>query len=481
MNPSEIARYRTALKRYNFSRPVKTALNDGLIDSNNDFFDYGCGLGDDIINLEKIGIQCAGWDPNFRPNFSKQLADIVNLGYVINVIEDQSERAETLKDAWHLAKNLLIVSAQLYIDAKTAKYAPYKDGYLTKLGTFQKYFEQHELRQWIGEVLGESAVPAAPGIFYVFRDGEAKEAFISSRYRREASVTRLRKADELFERNRSALQPLIDFFSARGRLPDLSELHDQQQLANVFGSVRKAFRVISFVTDASQWEKIRADRSQDLLVYLALSKFDGRKKLSDLPKSLQLDVKAFFSTYKRACELADDLLFGCGNQEAIDAACTESPVGKLTPTALYVHETALAELDPLLRAYEGCARSYVGMVEGGNIVKLHRQKPMLSYLSYPDFVRNPHPKLAFSLSVNLQTFKIKTYHYENSDNPPILHRKELFMAADHNLHERFARLTRSEERAGLYENSSTIGRLKEWVDLLKKKSVFIRGHQLLRR
>ncbi len=35
----------------------------------------------------------------------------------------------------------------------------------------------------------------------------------------------------------------------------------------------------------------------------------------------------------------------------------KSAVGKLLPTALYVHRTALEALDPLLRVYEGCARA----------------------------------------------------------------------------------------------------------------------------
>jgi hypothetical protein len=36
----------------------------------------------------------------------------VNLGYVINVVEDRAERAGTWKQAWDLARRLLVVSAQ---------------------------------------------------------------------------------------------------------------------------------------------------------------------------------------------------------------------------------------------------------------------------------------------------------------------------------------------------------------------------------
>ncbi|CAB5161270.1 hypothetical protein D3OALGA1CA_5066 [Olavius algarvensis associated proteobacterium Delta 3] len=480
MKPSEINRHKTALKRYNFSRPVNIAISDGLIDQSKAFFDYGCGHGDDIKLLEKIGVHCSGWDPEFRPSSPKQPADIVNLGYVINVIEDQKERAITLKSAWELAKDLLVVSAQLYIDAKTANYSPFKDGFLTKRGTFQKYFEQQELRQWINSTLGESPVPAGPGIFYVFRDPAVKEAFVSSRYRRRAAAPRLRKSDELFNRYNDILQPLIDFITARGRVPDPKELNVAPTIIENIGSIKQAFRIIRIVTDEIHWDQIAEERSQDLLIYLALACFDGRKKFSELPQALQLDVRAFFSTYKRACNLADTLLFACGNREKINAACKESSVGKVTPSALYVHISALDGLSPLLRAYEGCGRSYLGIVEGVNIIKLHRLKPKISYLSYPDFETKPHPALASSLSVNLQTFRIKTYQYKTSVNPPILHRKELFISPEHNLHARFARLTRSEERTGLFDHTSNIGRMNEWNDLLAEKGVYLRGHRLLR-
>ncbi len=480
MQDPKIARQKTALKRYNFSRPINAAIIDGLINPSKTLFDYGCGHGDDLKLLKKSGIQSSGWDPELRSSAPIQPADIVNLGYVVNVIENRQERETTLQKAWDLARELLIVSAQLTIDAKTENFSPFKDGYVTKRGTFQKYFEQQELRQWLDQVLSEGAIAAAPGIFYIFRDHDAKEAFISSRYRRRASVPRLRKSDELFEKYSDLLQSLMDFISSRGRIPDRYETDEAPEIIDKFGSIKKAFRIIRLVTDNEQWERITEERSQDLLIYLALSRFDGRKKFSRLPRELQLDVKAFFSTYKRAWELADSLLFGCGNQDLINECCTQSGIGKLTPTALYIHRSALEDLAPLLRTYEGCARSYLGLIEGTNLVKLHRKKPKISYLSYPDFRTDHHPRLEFSLTANLQTFKIRRYHYEKSENPPILHRKELFISETNEQHGKFARLTRSEERAGLYDHTSNIGRVNEWEDLLREKGVYLKGHRLLR-
>ena len=68
-------------------------------------------------------------------------------------------------------------------------------------------------------------------------------------------------------------------------------------------------------------------------------------------------------------------------------------IGKLLPDDLYVHNSALDSLEPILRIYEGCGRAYLGEVEGANIIKIHRRSGKLSYLVYPDFETDPHPAL----------------------------------------------------------------------------------------
>lgn len=112
---------------------------------------------------------------------------------------------------------------------------------------------------------------------------------------------------------------------------------------------------------------------------------------------LQLDVRALFSTYRRACTLADDLLFSSGNLQAINAACDAAVVCRLTSSALYIPTSALSQLPPIMRIYERCARTYIGTVEGANLIKLHRGIPQVSYLAYPDFECDPHPTFSASL------------------------------------------------------------------------------------
>src|SRR5262249_19539849 len=115
MESATIQRHKTAIRRGDFSRPVKCLLRDGLIGKDVTFFDYGCGRGEDVELLTAEGIACGGWDQAYRPDAPRVEADVVNLGYVLNVIEDPQERADTLRRAWELCRQLLAVSAQVLV------------------------------------------------------------------------------------------------------------------------------------------------------------------------------------------------------------------------------------------------------------------------------------------------------------------------------------------------------------------------------
>jgi DNA phosphorothioation-associated putative methyltransferase len=98
--PSQIERHKTAIRRKDFSLSVKCLLRDELLAPGRTFFDYGCGHGEDIELLGAQGVVASGWDPAFRPDAPRAPAEIVNLGYVLNVIEDPAERSAVLGEAW---------------------------------------------------------------------------------------------------------------------------------------------------------------------------------------------------------------------------------------------------------------------------------------------------------------------------------------------------------------------------------------------
>jgi DNA phosphorothioation-associated putative methyltransferase len=182
-----LARHRTALQRYGLSTPMQALHRHDYLDGTRTVFDYGCGKGDDIRILHANGIAATGWDPHFAPDAPKTAADIVNLGFVINVIEDPAERTRVLRHAYHLARRLLSVSAML-----TGREQPngeqYSDGVRTSRNTFQRYYTQRELRAYLHSVLDQEPVAVGPGIFFVFKDENEEQHFLAHRVRNRAGL-----------------------------------------------------------------------------------------------------------------------------------------------------------------------------------------------------------------------------------------------------------------------------------------------------
>ncbi len=480
MDQAAIQRHKTAIRRGDFSRPVKCLLRDALLGKDVTFFDYGCGRGEDLKLLASEGFTCSGWDPAFQPNAARQDADIVNLGYVINVIEKPDERSETLRRAWALCRQVMAVAAQVLVAGRGKDPVEFGDGVLTNRGTFQKFFEQAELKAYLEEQLHTEAIPAGIGTFYLFKDEARRQQFLANRFRRHEILPRQRIAELRLEDTRQALEPLMGIIAGLGRVPDPTEFDGASAIIERFGSVKRAFAAIQRITDAETWDAIARRRREDILVYLALARFRRRPSLAQLSSTLQRDMRAFFGTYTKACRQADELLFQAGDPAAIDEACGRSTLGKLLPDDLYIHITARQALEPILRVYEGCGRAYLGEVEGANIIKFHRRSGKLSYLIYPDFETDPHPALLRGVRLALRNRELHCYDYALSANPPILHRKESFLQSDHPLFRKFARLTLQEERYGLLNDTHTIGTRKGWEVRLHEAGFKLRGHRLIR-
>ncbi len=477
--PPGIERHRAAIFRTELSRPVRLAIEWAILSKNTTFFDYGCGHGGDMQRIANLGYTSNGWDPYYHPHAPRSPSDVVNLGYVLNVIEDLEERRQALTNAWELTRKILIVAAQVLINDRSSNQMAYGDGIITRRNTFQKYYDQEELKNYIDEVLNVDAVPVALGIYFVFRDEQERESFRALRFRSRTTTPRVRIPSKRFEDYQEQLAPLIAFVTERGRLPVKGELPDAPQLVTEFGSIRRAFKVILQATDEAEWDAIAYRRSLDILVYLALTQFSQRPTPNQLAAEIRHDIKAFFGTYQEACEVADKMLFSLGKPDVVAKSCQQSKIGKRLPTALYIHVSALEELDPLLRIYEGCASRTIGRLEDATLVKFCTDKPKISYLFYPDFDTDPHPALHTSMQVDLRDLKVSYREYDNQANPPILHRKETFVTPSYPLYEQFANLTRQEEELGLLKNTRSIGTRDGWQKCLAEHGVEIKGDRVI--
>jgi hypothetical protein len=250
-----VARHRTAMSRTMLSRPLQQAFDDGLLDGDVTVFDYGCGRGDDVRTLGRLGVTASGWDPAHAGDAPQLHADVVNLGYVVNVIENQSERAEALEAAWALAKSVLVVSARLVWDPDAESGTPYRDGRLTRAGTFQKFYAPEEFKAWVEVTLRHTSVTAAPGVLYVFRHVEGAQRLLAH-HSRHSSRPRQGVAELLYQQARPVLAPLESFVDEHRRLPSPPEVSGADAIIGTFGSIRAAFGLVRRATGTKRWTDI---------------------------------------------------------------------------------------------------------------------------------------------------------------------------------------------------------------------------------
>jgi len=472
-----IERHKAAMVRKQLSRPVRAALEAELFAPGTTFFDCGCGYGSDVKLLARKGYASAGWDPYYCPDRPCKPADVVNLGYVINVIEDPAERREALLKAWGLAQKVLIVAAQVLISDRASGQIAYGDGIITRRNTFQKYYEQEELKIYIDQVLEVNSVPVGLGIYFAFRDEAQAEIFRASRFRSRATTPRVRAKVRNFEDYEQMLAPLMGFVTERGRLPAKGELLQEEEILAEFGNFRRAFKTILQATNEEEWDAIAEQRRQDLKVYLALSHFGKRLRASELSRQAKEDFKALFGSYKKACLLADMMLFSVGDLDNIADLCCLSPVGKLFESSFRVHISTLERLDPLLRLYEGCASRTIGRLESVTAIAFHLKAPKISYLSYPDFDSDPHPALHARMQIDLRDLDVRYWECDR-DNPPILHEKDALVAPDYPHYEKFAKLTRQERDRGLFDNPKAIRQRQGWLQCLEDNCLKLVNHRL---
>jgi DNA phosphorothioation-associated putative methyltransferase len=163
---------------------MQALARHGLLIPDRSVLDYGCGQGDDVRALQAGGIPVIGWDLHFAPSVLLEPADIVNVGFVLNVIEEPRERLQTIRRAFDLSRQCLAVAVMILGKGATEGHKPYRDGFLTTRGTFQKYYRQEELKEFLDGALRTEAIAVAPGIFFVFKDKLLEQRFLLDRQRR---------------------------------------------------------------------------------------------------------------------------------------------------------------------------------------------------------------------------------------------------------------------------------------------------------
>src|SRR5262245_19386441 len=158
---------------------------------------------------------------------------------------------------------------------------------------------------------------------------------------------------------------------------------------------------------------------------------------------------------------------------------TEHQIGKALGLRLYVHIDAISSLSGEHQDLINRARLFSGLSDDAfNVVLINAYASQVSFLLYPRFFEDPFPTLHSALAVDLNRSFQNKRSYEESLNPPILHRKELLLPPDHPARSQFQTLTASLEALGIFQTATPIGFKRQWSELLANAGYFVDGHTL---
>ena len=422
-----VERHRTAIKRYDLSKPVKIALDRGVILKKHTVFDYGCGHGMDVEALSGLGFDADGWDPAFRPDAPKQKADVVNLGYVLNVIEEPAERIDALRGAFALANRALIVSTLVVGQETDAHSRPFRDGFITKASTFQKFYAPGELEDLIESTLQAEAITLSLGICIVFKDPDEAELFEASRSRRRIDWTevsaqlkfssptsRERRQVDRYDLNRELLDSFWQCLLELGRAPEAGEFDRLMEVRRVGAGLNKAVALVIQKNGEQLWTVARKAREEDVLVYLAMTNFRKRFLRREIPLRIKNDIRAFFGDLNRAKEKARDILFAAGDSGEVELAVEELDFGVFDREEMQFtfHRSFLNRLPPILRVYVHCGAVRYGNSEEADLIKIHVRSGKLTFLHYDDFQGKPEPILLTRIKINLRNQFVQVFDHE---------------------------------------------------------------------
>ena len=426
-----VDRHRTAIKRYDLSRPIKLALERGLIHKRHSLFDYGCGHGMDIEALQGLGYSISGWDPAFRPKAQKTEADVVNLGYVLNVIENPKERIEALKGAFSLTRQALLVSVLVEGQQTVAHTRACGDGFLTKNNTFQKFYTPGELEHFIEVNLQAEVITLSLGVCIVFRDPDEGEAFEASRSRRRidwldlssqlrftSPISRETRRADRYELHKELFDSLWDSLLEYGRAPEPGEYDRLADIRKAAGGLSRALSLVVQKRGEALWQHARKARSEDVLVYLAMTNFRKKFLRRDIPLRIKNDIKAFFGDLQIAKKQAHDILLAAADPDEVELGVQGLDFGiyDQDEEQFTFHRSFLNQLPPVLRVYVQCGALRYGDPEEADLIKIHIASGKLTFLHYDDF-KKAEPILHTRIKINLRNQFVQVFDHRTERQP----------------------------------------------------------------
>ena len=508
----QVQRHLTALTRSSLSAPVQLLFRHGLLPPGTSVFDYGCGRGSDVVGLAANGLTAQGWDPHFAAEQPIVEADVVNLGFVVNVIEDPAERVDAMHKAFKLARRVMSVGVMLYGNDISGR--PFRDGFITSRNTFQKYFSQGEFKDYIEQVLHQEAFMAGPGVAFVFADKDIEQRFNAGRFRSRGVAARLlatrtprvrvvREPKERVAKQRPVKLPKpspaeVELMNARplleplwataldlGRLPEPDEVSNLEEINAQIGGLGKAVRLLTRHYDQSVLAAAASTRADDVRLYLAAQQFSRRPAYRQLELRLQRDIKAFFGDYRTAQDAGLRLLLDAADPGQLLQACQRAASGGLgwleDEHSLQLHLSMVDRLPALLRAYVACGLILWDAISEVQLVKIHIGSGKLTLMEFDDFDTSPVPLLRRRIKVNVRKQDYDLFEYGSREYPkPLLYRKSRYLHEDYPGYAEQLAFDDTLEATGLLGESDFGPPPEQLAELMEARRLAVTGMRLVR-
>src|SRR5690242_6123842 len=128
--------------------------------------------------------------------------------------------------------------------------------------------------------------------------------------------------------------------------------------------------------------------------------------------------------------------------------------GKRVHGHAYIHTSLLSKQPKKIVLLVDLARRQAGITaDDFTVIRISEISHEIGLLNYPRFFEDPFPSLANAHVADVNTKRVRSSDYSTRENPPILHRKELLLPADHPGRERFEALTAALEKRGAFADS----------------------------
>jgi DNA phosphorothioation-associated putative methyltransferase len=312
------------------------------------------------------------------------------------------------------------------------------------------------------------------GVCVVFRKDEDAELFEADRNRRRidwteisaqlkfsAPIGRERGSVDRYELHNELFEQFWQTVLELGRAPELGEFDRLTEVKKAAGGMKRALALVISRNSEQLWQKARNARTEDVLVYLAMTKFRRRFLRREIPLRIKHDIRSFFGDLAAAEARARELLFAAGDPGEIDLACENLNLGWQDEDSLIIHRSLLGELPPILRIYVYCASYRYGDPSQADLIKIHKHSGKITFQHYDNFDGKPLPELQMRIKVNLRNFFVEVFDHSKGPKIQLLYFKERFVGRVHPGRSAMERFSTKLRKLGLDEATVRLGPDKE--------------------